>query len=111
MAGIVNINMDQGASYNMTLTVRGSTGSPTNLTGYTAYAQMRKSYYSSTAYDFTTGITAPSSGNISLSMGATSTSALSEGRYVYDVEIYNGSSTTRVIEGIVTVTPQVTKIP
>jgi hypothetical protein len=34
---------------------------------------------------------------------------LKAGRYVYDIEIEDPSETVRVIEGIVTVTPEVTR--
>ena len=111
MAGVANLSIDQGASYLVTLTVRGSDGNPTNLMGYTAYAQMRRSYSSSTAYTFDTSITAPSSGNVILTMGATSTAQLKYGRYVYDVEITDGDNVLRVLEGIVDVYPNVTRIP
>lgn len=110
MAATVNLFLDQGSSFSSTITVKGTTGNPLDLTGYTAYAQMRKSYYSSTAYDFTVSVTG-STGQISLAMSATATAALSPGRYVYDVEIHNESEVTRIVEGIVEVDPEVTKIP
>ena len=45
-----------------------------------------------------------------MSLTADQTSALEEGRYVYDLEILQTSSSTitRVIEGIITIRPQVT---
>ena len=45
-----------------------------------------------------------------MSLTADQTGALAEGRYVYDLEILQTSSSTitRVIEGIITVRPQVT---
>jgi hypothetical protein len=49
-------------------------------------------------------------GEVTLSLTATQTAALTAGRYVYDVELTIGSTVSRVIEGIVTVTPEVTKI-
>jgi len=41
-------------------------------------------------------------------MNANTTSSITAGRYVYDVELVNGSYVTRAAEGIVTVTPEVT---
>ena len=56
-------------------------------------------------------MTANSIGIIAMSMTANTTGTLTAGRYVYDIELTataNGN-VTRMIEGIVTVTPQVTK--
>jgi hypothetical protein len=55
-------------------------------------------------------ITDADSGEITLSMSAATTSALKPGRYVYDlVMIDPGDVVTRVTEGIVTVSPGVTR--
>ena len=49
-------------------------------------------------------------GTITLSLTANQTSNLVYGRYVYDVDVTDASNTvTRVLEGIVTVTPSVTR--
>jgi hypothetical protein len=43
-------------------------------------------------------------------LSKTVTNAIEAGRYVYDVELTSsGDKTTRLVEGIATVTPQVTK--
>ena len=49
------------------------------------------------------------SGVVSMQLSADRTSQLDEGRYVYDLEILQTSSSTitRVIEGIINVRPQV----
>lgn len=108
MATQTNIVIDQGTTFTLDITMTNSDGSAKNLTGYTVTAQMRKSYYSSTATDFTVA-TDDSDGEITLSLTATQTGNLKAGRYVYDCEATNASETLRVVEGIVTVTPQVTK--
>lgn len=112
MAATANLFMDQGTSFSASVNVKDNDGNAFNLTGYTAYSQMRKSYSSSTAYTFTATIADdPTTGVITLAMPYTTTNSISEGRYVYDVEIVSSDSTiTRVIEGIITVLPQVTKI-
>ena len=53
MAEYVELTIDQGATYNNTISVTDANGAGLNLTGYTARSQMRKSYYSSTSYSFT----------------------------------------------------------
>jgi hypothetical protein len=47
---------------------------------------------------------------VALSMNAATTGSITAGRYVYDVESVDASGTViRLVEGIVTVTPQVTR--
>jgi hypothetical protein len=71
---------------------------------------MRKSYYSSTATDIGASVTNSANGQITLSMTAANTANLKAGRYVYDLVITDSNLTkTRVIEGIITVTPSVTR--
>lgn len=110
MAAFSEIIIEQGATFSTTLNVEDSVGTAINLYAYTANSQMRKSYYSSTAYTITSNITGTANGEITLSMTAANTAALTAGRYVYDVKITSPSNVvTRVIEGIVTVLPSVTR--
>ena len=111
MASISNLFVDQGADYSNIITVASTTGAPLDLTGYTVKSQMRKSYTSTTAYDFTASIYDAVNGKVRLQLNPTQSEAIIPGRYLYDVEITtpNGLSKTRVIEGIVTVTPEITK--
>lgn len=110
MAGFAELTLEQGASYSTTVTVNGSNGSPTNLTNYTAAAQLRKSYYSSTATDFTVSISNAAAGEISMTLTAANTANLTPGRYVYDLLITSPTFVkTRVVEGIATILPSVTR--
>ena len=111
MAAKANITIEQGTDFSTTLTVEGVDGTATDLTGYTGGAQIRKHYTSNTATDFTVSFGSPrSSGEITLSLSRTQTANIADGRYVYDVEITNSANNrSRLVEGIVTVTPQVTK--
>ena len=71
---------------------------------------MRKSYYSTTANSFTSTITSNANGEITLSMTAANTANLTAGRYLYDLLITAPDTTkTRVVEGIITVLPSVTR--
>ncbi len=85
---------------------------PFDLTGYQAKSQIKKSYYSTNASaQFTITIPTPVNGVLSMSISAANTANISAGRYVYDVLIKNSSNnTTRVLEGIVNIVPQVTKL-
>ena len=66
-------------------------------------------YNSSTAVDFTASISNASAGIISLSLSAAITNGMKAGRYVYDVEIDQSGTKTRVLEGQLEVTPGVTQ--
>jgi hypothetical protein len=113
MAQTINRDMDQGANFSFSYVVKGDDGTPTNIaSGYTAYAQMRRFYSSSSAVTLNASITG-STGNINVSLGATGTAAVKAGVWFYDVELHSNGSTNvqRVVQGMVTVYPEVTKIP
>ncbi len=110
MAAIANLTIDQGATFSSDVTVKDANGQPFNLTDYTGAAKMAKGYASTrTRTNFT--VTMPSdraTGVVTLSLTSAQTSALDAERYVYDLEITKGTEVTRVIEGLITVRPQVT---
>lgn len=110
MAIKANLVVDQGTTFSATIDLTDASGEVFNLLNYTVAAQMRKNYTSSTATNFVashTGVT----GKINLSLLPTTTNTLAPGRYLYDVEITSpGGAVTRVVEGIVTVTPGITRI-
>jgi hypothetical protein len=111
MATGANIFIDQGSDYSNIVTVTASNGQPLDLTGFTVASQMRKSYSSSVAYNFSASILSASLGRVRLQLTATQSEAIPPGRYLYDVEITSpGSSKTRVVEGIATITPQITQV-
>ena len=111
MAVYSNIVIDQGADYSASIDVTDSDGDTIDLTGYTAAGQIRKTYSSSTAVNFTVSIASPASaGTLNIGLSNTQTNAMKAGRYVYDVEITNsGGVKTRVLEGQVEITPGVTQ--
>lgn len=111
MATISNLFVDAGSNYNNIVTVSASNGFPLDLTGYTVKSQMRKSYSSTTAYAFTSSVYDAVNGKIKLELTAIQSEAIPPGRWLYDVEITSTAGIkTRVVEGIVTVTPQITQI-
>jgi len=110
MATITNLYIDAGADYSIIVTANQSNGDPLNLTGYTVKSQIRKSYASSTAYDFTATVYSEVAGKIRLLLTAAQTSAIKPGRYLYDVEITSAiGEKRRVLEGIIIVTPEITQ--
>jgi hypothetical protein len=110
MAIKANLVIDQGTDFSAQIDVVDSDGTVFDLSDYTAAAQMRKNYASSAATTFTCEGNG-TDGQISLSLSSTITSTLEPGRYLYDVEITSsGNTITRVVEGIVTVTPGMTRV-
>ena len=111
MATISNLFVDQDADFTTTVTVNDSTGSALDLTNYTALGMIRKTYQSSTATTFTSSFVSPrTTGQITISLTDTQTAALESGRYVYDLVITDASGNkTRVVEGIATVNPRVSR--
>ena len=76
MAIIANLYIDQGTDYSITVDCTDSAGEVLDLTGYTAAAQMRKTYGSSSiSATFTTTIT-PSTGKVKLELTDTQTTGL-----------------------------------
>ena len=111
MATISNIFIDQDADLATTVTIEDANNSALDLTNYTAAASLRKSYKSSSSTSFTVAFVDPrTSGQITLSLTDVQTGALNEGRYVYDLVITDsGGEKTRVVEGIATIKPSVTR--
>lgn len=110
MSTKANLLIDQGTTFETTVTITDDDGGIIDLTGYTAAAQARKHYTSNTAYSFTVSVDGVN-GIIELSMSANTTMSMTPGRYVYDCELTETSTgkISRVLEGIVTVTPNVTR--
>jgi hypothetical protein len=114
MAITTYLDIDQGSDFSLELTLENDDGTPMNLTDFTVYSQFRKSYNSQTAYTFITSIPVPAQGKVKLLLPGTTSSQIKPGRYLYDVELISSSPVskkTRVVEGIVTINPEITKIP
>mgnify|MGYP000026362077 CR=1 FL=1 len=111
MTIISNIYINQGADFSNTVTVLDSAGAALDLTGYTALAQIRKTYESTTAVAFATAFNASrTTGKITISLTDTQTQALESGRYVYDLLITaSGGLKSRPVEGIAAVNPSVSR--
>jgi hypothetical protein len=111
MAPIKHFTIDQGSNFFLEVALTDLNDNPVNLTGYTFRSQMRKSYGSNSYTAFTVTADADrTTGKLYLTLTATQTSGLRAGRYVYDIEIVSAiNEVTRVLEGITTVTPEVTR--
>ena len=110
MSAYTEVLIEQGATFSTTVNVEDTSGSAVNLSGYSASSQMRKSYYSSTYSTIQASVTGTSNGEITLSMTSANTANLTPGRSVFDLIITSPASVvTRVIEGIIVISPGVTR--
>lgn len=112
MAAFTELYLDQGATFNNVIYLTDDlTNTPINVAGYMVSSQMRRSYYSINASaTFTCSITDAPNGEITLSMTHGQTANIKAGRYLFDVEVTDTSNVvSRVVEGIITVTPQITR--
>ena len=108
-AAYSNLYLEQGTTFATTITIDDVYGELYDLSDYDAFGQIRKSYYSAnTAAVFTASINVEH-GTITLELDAETTANIAPGRYVYDAVIKNTNTTTRILEGIVDVSPMVTR--
>ena len=110
-AAAYNLTIDQGSDFALDLAVKEG-GAAKNLAGYSARAQMRTTKGASTvSATFTCSVTNSSAGEIKMELGNSATSAISAGKYYYDLEIYTNSNVIvqRLMEGTIILTPEVTR--
>ena len=109
-AAYQNLYLEQGTTFNTTITLDDIYGDQYDLSNYTANSQIRKSYYSSNATaTFSTTID-NRVGTISLDLASQITANISPGRYVYDTTITDSfGKITRILEGVIDVSPRVTR--
>ena len=113
-AGYLELFLEQGEDYSISITLDGLNGYPYNLTNSNVKSDIRKSYWSeNVTASFSANVANTELGIITLSLPANTTQDIRSGRYVYDVFITNTSNPTnrsKVLEGIVNVEPSATKI-
>ena len=124
-AGRYSFTIEQGSTLNLELKYTDSNGNPINLTGYSGRMQIRPSVASSTVYislssslqadgtglnfSGSNGTTPPTSGSIAIYVSSASSSLLTFDTGVYDLEITSGSIVTRILEGQVKLSKEVTQ--
>ena len=124
-AGRYSFVIEQGATLSLELQYKDSLGNPINLTGCGGKMQIRPSVSSPTAsitlssslaadgtglnFSGSNGTTSPASGSIGIFISAASSSMLNFSTGVYDLEITSGSFVTRILEGQVKLSLNVTR--
>jgi len=105
------LTIDQGTTFQTSIDLANDDGTAINVANYTFQSQIRKSYYSANATaNLTVTVVDEANGNVTLSLTSDETANIAAGRYLYDIKMTSsGDVTTRIVEGIVTVTPQVSR--
>jgi hypothetical protein len=108
MATKLNLYIDQGSDFETSIEVTDDDGEAIDLSTFTGRSHIRKHYTSSTFYTFS--VSTSSGGSITLIMSANTSTNIPAGRYVYDLELVSSANVvSRVVEGIVTISPEVTR--
>lgn len=112
MAAYANILVHQGADFVTTLTVEEDTTDAFSLDGFILKGQIRKTWSSSVAYNINLTILNAEEGIIEFVIPSEETLKMRPGRYLYDVYAENtaGTKTIKIIEGIVTLEPRITRL-
>lgn len=108
------LKCEQGATFRLVGTYRGSDGEPVDLTGCTARMQVRRRAGAEPVLlDLSSGdgITLGGiAGTVAIVIDADTTADLPDGRFAYDLEIESdGGEVTRLLEGDFVVDPEVTR--
>lgn len=111
MAGKYNFSIDQGTTLSKPIAIQSAPGVALGITGYTFRGQMREDYDSATVVAaFVITIVNAATGTIQVSLADTITAAIPAGIYLYDIEYVDTSgSVTRLLEGKITIRPEVTR--
>ena len=126
-AGKYSFTIEQGATLSFELQYKDSSSNPVDITGYSGRMMIRSGYADGnpttyvaltnvlasdgTGLNFSgsNGTTSPTSGSIGVFISAASSSALTFTEAVYDLEMVSGSVVTRLLEGKVRVSKEVTR--
>jgi hypothetical protein len=100
----------QGDDFAALVTVNNADGTPANITGYTAQAQIRADVADNEPTILITITATVTSPNVNLFIPHASTAGVAGGTYVWDLQIKDGSGLiTTVVAGKAVITPEVTR--
>jgi hypothetical protein len=127
-AGKYNFTIEQGTTVKFELQYKDSSGSAIDLTNYSGRMQIRPDYADSTKKSYlylssslaadgtglnfsgSSGLNSPASGTIGINISAVSSSALNFETAYYDIEIESGSIVTRLLQGTIKLSREVTRL-
>jgi hypothetical protein len=126
-AGRYSFTIEQGSTLNFELQYKNATGSAINLSGYSGKMQIKSNYADNSPTIYLTlssslqvdgtglnfsgsnGSTPTASGSIGVFISAATSSLLTFDAALYDLEITSGSIVTRILEGQVKLSKEVTR--
>jgi hypothetical protein len=113
-AGIYNIEAEQGSTLLRTLTWQDSSGTPIDLSNYTARMQVRRNLSDVTpvlSLNTTNGgiVLGGALGTIEIVATDTQMAAIEQGSYLYDLEMVTVTTVTRLVQGSFIVSGEVTR--
>lgn len=126
-SGRYSFTIEQGSTLNFELQYKNSTGSAINLSGYSGKMQIKSNYADNSPTIYLTlssslqpdgtglnfsgsnGSTPTASGSIGVFISAATSSLLTFDTALYDLEIASGSIVTRILEGQVKLSKEVTR--
>ena len=127
-AGKYNFTIEQGTTVKLELAYKDASGSAIDLTGYSGRMQIRPDYADNTTTSYiylssslatdgtglnfsgSNGLNPPASGTIGLFISAVSSSNLNFETALYDIEIESGSLVTRLLQGTIKLSREVTRL-
>lgn len=122
-AGTYDIVIEQGATFERTMTIKDSNDDPIDLTGFTFTGQVRKTYSSSSiiiSFTFEILNQVSNTGQVKMKLTSSQTSSIPVDKadnyekkttiYCYDVEMDTGSVVDRIIQGTASISPEVTRV-
>ena len=109
-AGIYNLSIEQGSSWQLQMDVDATAGTDMDITGHTFASKLAKSHYDDAPVSMTSTIINATTGTFKLTLSAAETAALDPGiEYIYDVAMTSPTGlVTRLIQGRATISAGVT---
>lgn len=113
MSEYVELYIDKGADFSTTIDIADDdTNLPQDLTNFTVYGSLKRSLISANVSERFVCVTdvGNNNGTIFISMAAANTANLKVGTYFFDIKVVGGEpvTSTRLIEGVIHVTPSIT---
>lgn len=111
MALYANLFAHQGADFRTPIRLKDEFSDPVDLTDYVVKGQIRRTFTSSTAWDFDIILDDVAGGFIVAILRASTSSTMKPGRYVYDIygKSTSGHDTFKIQEGMIEISPRVTQ--